>query len=407
MTHRPNWRTPIVILICGGIILSLSLGLRHGFGLFLRPMTMDLGWSRETFAFALALQNLVWGAAQPVTGAIADKLGAGRVLAVGGLLYALGVVLMAHSTSGLELGLSAGLLIGLALSATSFSVVYGVIGRAFPPHRRSVALGIAGAAGSFGQFSLLPAGQAMIGQYGWFVALLAIGGLVALIVPLSTALAGAPQVTHASHTAKQSLAEALREAGRHRGFWLLTFGFFVCGFQTVFISVHFPAFLVDKGLSPTTGVTALALIGLFNIVGTYGCGWLGGRYSKKNLLAGLYLLRSVAIILLLVLPMGPASVYLFSATMGLLWLGTVPLTSGVVAQIFGVNYLATLFGITLFGHQVGAFIGAWAGGYAYDLTGSYQAVWIISIGLSVVAALLNWPIDEREVARPAAKQEMV
>ena len=197
----------------------------------------------------------------------------------------------------------------------------------------------------------------------------------------------------------------MREAGRHRGFWLLTFGFFVCGFQTVFISVHFPAFLVDKGLSPTTGVTALALIGLFNIVGTYGCGWLGGRYSKKNLLAGLYLLRSVAIILLLVFPMGPASVYLFAATMGLLWLGTVPLTSGVVAQIFGVNYLATLFGITLFGHQVGAFIGAWMGGYAYDLTGSYQVVWIISIGLSVVAALLNWPIDEREVVRPAVKQE--
>ncbi|MBI2313495.1 MAG: MFS transporter [Betaproteobacteria bacterium] len=405
MTHQTNWRTPLVILLCGGLILTLSLGLRHGFGLFLKPMTLDLGWSRETFAFALALQNLVWGAAQPVAGAIADKLGAGRVLAGGGLLYALGLVLMAHSGTGLEFSLSAGILVGLGLSGTSFGVVYGVIARAFPPEKRSMALGIAGAAGSFGQFSLLPVGQALIAQYGWYVALLAIGGLAAIMTPLAVALAGAPRSAGHPGAAKQSLAEALREAGAHRGFWLLTFGFFVCGFQVVFIGVHFPAFLADRGLSPVTGMTALALIGLFNIFGTYGCGWLGGRYSKKYLLAALYLLRGVAIILFLAFPITPASVYLFAATMGLLWLGTVPLTSGLVAQIFGVNYLATLFGIVFFSHQVGSFAGVWLGGYSYDLTGSYQVVWVISIGLSVVAALLHWPIDEREVVRPAVGQK--
>lgn len=399
-----TWRTPTAILVCGGLILTLSLGVRHSFGLFLQPITLDLGWNRETFAFAIALQNLIWGLAQPFSGMVADKFGAGRVLFAGSLCYSLGLVLMSTSTTGVDFSLSAGLLIGLGLSGTSFGIVFGVIGRAFSAEKRSAALGIAGAAGSFGQFAMLPFGQALISHYGWLSSLLVLAATVVLIAPLSSALAGEPAGGKALEP-KQTLLQALKEAGTHKGFWLLTFGFGVCGFQVVFIATHFPAFLLDKGFSPVTGMMALALIGIFNVVGTYVCGLLGGIYRKKYLLSALYALRGVAIVAFLALPITPVSVYIFAAAIGLLWLGTVPLTNGLVAQIFGVQYLATLFGIVFLGHQIGSFIGVWLGGYVFDATGSYQIVWIISIGLSIVAALLNWPIDDKQVIRAGLKEE--
>ncbi|MGH8750688.1 MAG: MFS transporter [Burkholderiales bacterium] len=397
-----NWRTPGVILFCGGMILALSLGIRHSFGLFLPPMTLEYGWGRETFAFAIALQNLVWGVTQPFSGAIADRYGAGRVLLVGAALYLLGLLLMALSHSGLQLNLSAGLLIGLGLSGTSFSVILGVINRNFPAEKRSMALGIAGAMGSFGQFIMLPYGQTLISNFGWLVSLFMLAATAALMAPLAGVLAGKPD-TQADGVAHQPISKALHEAATHKGFWLLCFGFFVCGFQVVFIGVHLPAYLIDQKFPLFTGTMALALIGLFNVFGSYLCGYLGGRYPKKYLLAGLYLLRSVAIVLFISLPLTTASVYIFASVMGLLWLGTVPLTNGMVAQIFGVKYISTLFGIVFLCHQLGSFLGVWLGGYLYDTTGSYRLVWIISIGLGVVAALANWPIDDRQVERLRVK----
>jgi len=373
----------------------LSLGSRHGFGLFLQPMTLDLGWNRETFAFAIALQNLVWGCAQPFAGMIADKLGAARVVIAGGLLYAFGLVLMAYSTSGFMFDLSAGILVGLGLSGSGFGVVMGVVGRAVSREKRSAALGLVGAAGSFGQFAMLPYQQGLISHFGWLNALLLLALSSLLIVPLASALAGN---NRAVHTSDQSLSAAIHEAATHRGFWYLTVSFLVCGFQTIFIMVHLPAYLVDKGLSPTEGMTALALIGFFNIVGSYGSGLLGGRYSKKNLLVWIYGIRAVAIALFITLPLSTATIWGFGIAMGLTWLGTVPLTNGLVAQIFGVKYLSTLFSIAFLGHQIGSFFGAWYGGYMFDLTGSYTVVWIFCVVLSVIAAVLCVPIDEREVA---------
>ena len=397
MTHR-DWRTPTVVLICGGLILAFSLGIRHGFGLFLQPMTTDLGWGRETFAFSMALQNLLWGAAQPLSGMLADKYGAGRVLASGAVLYAAGLVLMALSQSGLALDLSAGLLIGLALSGTTFSVVFGVVGRTFPPEKRSMALGIAGAVGSFGQFVMLPLEQFLIGGFGWLEALLIIAAMATIMAPLSAALVER-RTGPGVGTVRQSAMDAMKEALAHRGFVLLTLGFFVCGFQVVFISVHFPAFLLDRGLSAQTGMMALALIGFFNIIGSYLAGWLGGKLSKKYLLSALYIGRSVVIVIFLLLPITPLSVYLFAAAIGILWLATVPLTNGLVAQIFGVQYLSMLGGFVFFSHQIGSFLGVWLGGYLYDRTGSYNLVWLIAIALGVVAAIANLPIDEREIRR--------
>jgi MFS family permease len=393
-----EWRIPTVVLACSGLILAVSNGTRHGFGLFLQPMTMEHGWGRETFAFAMAMQNLLWGFMQPVTGMIADRYGAGRVLFAGAAFYVAGLILMALSQTGLGLGLSAGMLIGLGLSGTTFSVVFGVIGRAFPPEKRSMALGVAAAAGSFGQFALLPLEQGLIAGFGWFRALLVLAGIAALMAPLSAALVERRSGA-ADHGPRQSIREAIREAAGHRGFVLLTLGFFVCGFQVVFIGVHLPAFLLDRGLRPETGMMALALIGFFNIFGTYAGGWLGGRISKKYILSSLYLGRAVAIAIFLLLPITPASVYVFAATLGLLWLATVPLTNGLVAQIFGVRYLSMLGGLVFLSHQIGSFLGVWLGGFMYDRTGSYEIVWIIAIALGVIAAIINLPIDEREIRR--------
>jgi MFS family permease len=394
-----RWRTPAVILACGGLILMLALGTRQSFGLFLRPMSMDLGWGREAFSFAIALQNLVWGCAMPFAGAIADRYGAGRVLVVGGLAYGAGLLAMAHSTSALGFNFAAGLLVGVGLACTGFGVVMAVVARAFAPEKRSVAVGIVGACGSFGQFAMLPGGQAMISGFGWVNALLVLGFLSFLIVPLGAALSGR---NAAEGESTQSISAALAEATQHRGFWLLTGSFFVCGFQTIFVMTHLPAYLVDQGLSPAQGMTALAVVGLFNIFGSYGCGALGGRYSKRLILAWIYAIRAVAIALFLAAPLSAAGTYLFAAVLGLTWLGTVPLTNSLVGQIFGVKYLSTLFSISFLGHQLGAFIGAWAGGAVFDLTGSYLIVWVSAIALSVIAAALCVPIDERALARATA-----
>ncbi|MFV3305582.1 MFS transporter [Pseudomonas sp. NY15181] len=391
-------RTGFWILLSGALILALSLGIRHGFGLFLAPMSAEFGWGRETFAFAIALQNLIWGIAQPFTGAIADRFGAMRTVLVGGILYAIGLVLMGYSDSAFSLSLSAGLLIGVGLSGTSFSVILGAVGRAVPLERRSMAMGISAAAGSFGQFIMLPGTLGLIGWLGWSAALLALGLLVALIVPLSGLMRDKP-LPRQGH--EQTLGEALREAAGHSGFWLLSLGFFVCGFQVVFIGVHLPAYLVDRHLPATVGTTVLALVGLFNVFGTYIAGWLGGRMSKPKLLTGLYLLRGVVILAFLWAPLTVWTAYAFGIAMGLLWLSTVPLTNGTVATLFGVRNLSMLGGITFLFHQIGAFLGGWLGGYVYDHTGNYDLVWQISILLSLLAGLLNWPVRERPVERAA------
>ncbi len=376
------------------MVLMLSVGTRQSFGLFLQPMTLELGWTRETFGFAIALQNIVWGLGQPFAGAIADKFGAARVIVAGGIFYALGLLMMAHSTTGLAFDLSAGILVGLGLSGCGFGVVMGVVGRAAPPAKRSAALGLVGAGGSFGQFAMLPFGQSLISNFGWLSALLVLAATSLVIIPLAAALAGR---NTAAHAGSQSLSAAIREAAAHKGFWLLTVSFLVCGFQTLFIMIHLPAYLVDQGMSPTQGMTALALIGFFNIVGSYGCGLLGGHYSKKYLLVWLYSIRAVAISLFIALPLSTFTIWGFGITMGITWLGTVPLTNGLVAQIFGVKYLSTLFSIVFLGHQIGSFLGAWYGGLMFDLTGSYTTVWIFCIVLSVLAAALCVPVDERDV----------
>jgi len=401
MNSTANWRTPVLVLVCGAIILTLGLGIRASFGLFLQPMSTDLGWGRSHFSFAMALSNLIWGLAQPFFGAWADKQGAGRVVAVSGLLYAGGLALMPFSTTPLMLDASAGLMVGLGLSGVSFGVILGVVGRAFPPERRSLALGIASSGGSFGQFLMLPFGQLLISTLGWQTALLVLAGTIMATVPLAAAMMEGRRPVATG--AQQSLNQALREAGGHSGFWYLTAGFFVCGFQVAFISVHLPAYLVDVRMTPAVGATALALIGLFNIAGSFVAGYLGGRFSKKYLLSGIYILRAVIIALFLVLPVTPLTVYLFAAGIGFLWLGTVPLTNGLVAQIFGVRFVSMLFGIVFLSHQIGSFAGVWLGGYLFDATGSYNLVWIGSIALGVIAAILNLPIDERPVVRMEAR----
>ncbi|MEE4997388.1 MFS transporter [Pseudomonas alliivorans] len=394
------WRTSGWILLGSALILALSLGIRHGFGLFLAPMSADFGWGREVFAFSIALQNLMWGLAQPFAGALADRFGAARVVFVGGVLYAVGLLCMSMADSPLSLSLSAGLLIGIGLSGTSFSVILGVVGRALPAEKRSMGMGIASAAGSFGQFAMLPGTLGLIGWLGWSGALMVLGVMVALILPLVGMLKDKPTE---SVGIQQTLGEALREACSHSGFWLLALGFFVCGFQVVFIGVHLPAYLVDQHLPAKVGTTVLALIGLFNIFGTYTAGWLGGRMSKPRLLTTLYLLRAVVIVLFLWIPLSQTTAYLFGVAMGLLWLSTVPLTNGTVATLFGVRNLSMLGGIVFLFHQLGAFLGGWLGGLVYDHTGSYDLIWQVSILLSLLAAALNWPVRERPVARLQAQ----
>jgi len=394
-----SWRTPLVILVAGCIILTLAMGVRHTGGLFLQPMTASHGWSRETFSFAFALQNLIWGLGSPFAGALADRHGAGRTVLGAALLYVVGLVLMAYSATPLAFNLSAGVLVGLGLSGTTFAVIMGVIGRHTTPERRSLALGIASAGGSFGQFAVLPVGQMLISTYGWQSALVLLAAGVGLIAPLAYAMADGHKP---SAGAGQSVAQALREAGSEKSFHYLFWGYFVCGFQTAFIMLHLPSFLVDSGFTANVGMTAVALIGLFNIFGSFFFGWGGGRYSKKNLLAIIYALRAVAILIFLLIPLSTATVWIFAAAMGLLWLGTVPLTNGLIAQIFGLRYMSMLTGVVFLGHQLGAFLGVWLGGRIFDETGSYLLAWLIAIGLSLVATACSWPINEKPLVRQGA-----
>ena len=400
MQGAAHWRTPAIVIVFAGLILMLALGMRQSFGLFLRPMSTDLGLGREAFSFAIALQNLVWGFAMPFAGAIADRYGSGRVLIFGGIAYALGLAGMAFSTSALALNITTGLLIGLGLGCTGFGVVLAVVARAYPPEKRSLAVGVTGACGSFGQFAMLPGGLALISAFGWLNALLAFAAMALVIIPLGGALAGR---NAAANESTQSIGAALTEVAGHRGFWLLTASFFVCGFQTVFMMTHLPAYLIDRGLTAQEGMATLAVIGLFNIFGSGIAGALGGRYSKKWILFWIYAVRAVAIGIFIAAPLTVATAYAFGAVMGLTWLGTVPLTNSLVGQIFGLKYLSTLFSIAFLGHQLGGFGGAWAGGAMFDLTGSYLLVWQLAIGLSVVAALLCVPIDERPMDRTAVR----
>lgn len=390
------------VLLCGALIVTLSMGIRHGFGLWLQPITLDRGWSRETFAFALAIQNIAWGAAGPFTGMLADRFGAFKVLVVGGLLYALGLVLMALSTSGLAFTGSAGLLIGLAQSGTTYAVIYGVIGRNVAPEKRSWAMGVAAAAGSFGQFLMVPLENWLIGGTGWQNALFVLALAALLIAPLAFGLREPAQAA-APGGHQQSIAQALREAFGYRSFQLLMLGYFVCGFQVVFIGVHMPSYLKDHGLSPQVATYALALIGLFNVFGTYIAGSLGQRYPKHYLLSGIYALRAVAIVVFLNVPLTPTSVYLFAAVMGFLWLSTVPPTNAIVAQVFGVQHMSMLGGFVFFSHQIGSFLGVWLGGKLYDATGSYDVVWWLAVALGVMAALVNLPVREHAIQRLAPK----
>lgn len=390
----------IYMLIGSAIILALSLGVRHAFGLYLVPMSHEFGWGHNVFSLAIALQNLIWGAVQPITGAFADKCGSKVVVIVGGVLYALGLSLMAMSSTGLLLNLSAGLILGLALSATSFPVLLSAVGRAAHPSKRSLAMGIASAAGSFGQFIMLPTTLLLLQNFGWKSALLISAILVALLVPLAWTLKAPMYVdpnAQPSNKPALSFKQILVIAKNHKPFWFLSLGFFVCGFQVVFIGIHLPGYLIDHGFNATTGTVFLALVGLFNIVGTYTAGWLGGKYSKAHLLMGLYGLRGVAMILFLMLPLTTYSVYAFGVVMGLLWLSTVPLTNGIVANMFGVKYLTMLSGLVFFTHQVGSFLGGWLGGLNHDMTGNYNVVWTLSILLSIFGVLVHFMVNEKAV----------
>ncbi|MBL28109.1 MAG: MFS transporter [Rhodospirillaceae bacterium] len=388
------------VIVAGCLVALLGLGTRSGFGLFLAPMSADLGWDRETFALAIAIQNLLWGLGQPFAGAIADRYGSGRVIAIGGLLFAAGIALMSQATTPTTLFLSTGVLVGLGLAGASFSIVLAGVARAVPEDRRSWAFGVITAAGSLGQFMIAPLGQAFIAAYGWSTALLLIAVLTLSIIPLARALTGRSGPSGAD-VDRQTVGQALREASCHSGYRFLTAGFFVCGFHVTFIQTHMPAYVTDLGLAASVGAWALALVGLFNVAGSYMSGVLGGRYSKKYLLSSLYFARAIAIAVFVSVPASEASVLIFSAVMGLLWLSTVPLTSGLVAQIFGPRYVGTLFGIVFLSHQLGAFLGVWLGGRVYDVTGSYEIVWWISVGLGIAAAILHWPIDERRLTRMA------
>jgi len=394
MKHLRRWALPI---LCGGLMMGLALGVRHVQGLFLLPIGLERGWGRESVALALALQNLVWGLAQPFTGMLADRFGSRRVVMAGSLLYGLGLWAMAMAQSLWLLYLGSGLLVGLGLACTAFGVVYGALSRIVAPAQRAAVLGLTGAVGGLGQFLAVPLTQGLMQGLGWSATLLCLALLIALALPLGWPLDD--RQPQAGGAGAGGLGQALRDAFAQPGFWLLNLGFLACGFQLAFIATHLPAYLLERGLPAGQAASGLALIALSNIGGTYLCGWLGGRWRKKQLLTLLYLLRTAVIALFLLLPLSNLSVQLFCVAMGLLWLGTLPLTNGLVAQVFGVRYLSTLFGFTFVGHQLGSFLGVWLGGRVFDATHSYAPMWWIAMALGLLAALLHWPIDDRP--RPA------
>ncbi len=387
------------VLACGAAIVTLSMGIRHGFGLWLLPITQEMGWTRQSFALAIAIQNLSWGVIGIFAGMAADRFGAFRVLLGGAALYAAGLAGMALSPTPTLFALTAGVLIGAAQAGTTYAVIYGVLGRQIAPERRSWAMGVAAAAGSFGQFLMVPIEGWLIASCGWQQALLALSLAVLLIVPLAFGLREPGFKGTAPPKRDQTVAQALFEAFRYPSFTLLMAGYFVCGFQVVFIGVHMPSYLRDHGLSPQVASYALALIGLFNVFGTYIAGTLGQRVQKRFILAFIYFARALAIAVFLLVPLSPASVYIFSAVMGTLWLSTIPPTNATIAQIFGVQHLSMLGGFVFFSHQIGSFLGVWLGGYLYDATGSYDIVWYIAIGLGIFAGLVNLPVKESPIQR--------
>lgn len=405
MTHtldETKFSKPLIYMLIGSaLILALSLGVRHGFGLYLVPMSHDFGWSHQVFSLAIAIQNLFWGAVQPFTGALADKYGSKKVVACGGILYCIGLLLMSVSSNAWLLNMSAGLIIGMALSATSFSVLLSAVGRAAHPSKRGMAMGIASAAGSFGQFIMLPTTLLLIKNTGWSSALVISAIMIALIVPLAWMLKASayqnPQAVSTPTAPSMTFKQILKIAFSHKPFLFLALGFLVCGFQVVFLGIHLPGYLTDHGFDASNGTIFLALVGLFNIVGTYSAGYLGDKYSKPHLLMWLYGLRGIAIIAFLMLPLSLWTIYAFGTVMGLLWLSTVPLTNGIVANMFGVKYLTMLSGIVFFTHQIGSFFGGWLGGLNHDLTGNYNLMWIGSIALSLFGVLVHFFVNEKAV----------
>ncbi|RJF85879.1 MFS transporter [Sphingomonas cavernae] len=391
-------KSPWTVILCAAVIVTLAMGVRQSFGLFLPQMSMALDIGRSSFGLALAIQNLVFGLVQPFVGALADKHGAGRVTLVGALLYAAGLIAASAATDAVGIHLSLGLMVGLAMAGCTFTVTMGAVGRVVPAEKRSMAFGIVTAGGSVGQFLVVPGAQALLAEFGYRMAFVVLAGLIATIAAFAMGVAGRPG-GHAGTEPHQTVRQALAEASGQRSFWLLNAGYFVCGFHVAFIATHFPAYLNDKGLGIGIGATALALIGLFNILGSYVFGVAGDRLRKHHVLAGLYTARSVLIALFLILPLSPATALGFAAIMGFLWLGTVPLTNGLVSQIFGVRHLSMLGGIVFMSHQIGSFFGAWASGYMYDLSGSYDFAWGVSIALGLFAALIHLPIRDAPMAR--------
>ena len=415
-----NFRRAVIVLICASVILLVGNGIRTSFGLLLVPMTTDLGWSRESFSLALAIQNIMWGVSQPLAGAYADKFGDRKVIAVSAGLYAAGLFLLSFTSDPLDFVVNGGVLIGIAMSGTGIPIMLSVVGRSVPESRRSLFLGIAGSAGALGQATVVHGLQFLINSGGWGWALLAAAAASGLLVPLAAAFAGrqrepavprrgdspSPPSAAASPLHEQSMGRAIRAAGRHDGFWYLNGGFFVCGFHVIFIQTHLPAFIADAGLSPNLAAVSISVIAIGNILGSIIAGLLGERFRKRTVLAGLYLGRAAVIAVFVLSPISELSVIVFSFTIGLVWLSTVPLTTALVAQLFGIRYLATLFGLVFVGHQLGSFLGAWLGGYVYDATGNYDIVWWVAVALGVVAAALHWPIREpqprlRFAAQPA------
>lgn len=386
-----------VVVVCGCIVAMISFGGRSTFGLFTLPITGDLGFSRETYGLAMAIQNLVWGLAQPVAGGFADKYGTGRVLAAGALFYAAGMVGMAYSGTSELFYLTAGVLVGIGIATASFGIVMAAFGRAVPPEKRSFIFGLATAASSMGQFVFAPLGQAFITSFGWQTALIYIAALVLLIVPLALALRGKSEGVQEGE-ADLKFMQALAQAWGHGSYKLLVIGFFVCGFHLAFVTVHMPAYLVLCGLSPEIGSWTIAVIGLFNVVGSLLAGYLGGKLPKQLLLATIYFLRAIATAAFLIIPISPASAIIYGAVLGLVWLATVPLTAGLVSMFFGPRYMGMLYGVAFLSHQVGSFIGVWMGGYVFDATGSYDLVWYFGILLGLMSAAIHLPIKEKPVA---------
>lgn len=400
-----NWRTPLIVIIAGCLISTLGFGVRSTFGLFLEPMTIARSWDVETFSIAMAIQNLFWGVGVFVAGTLADRFGAPRVIYVGAAFYAVGIWGMTEAESSLMLHLFGGIIAGLGVAFTSFSLAMAAMAKVVGPEKRSLILGLGTAAGSFGQVIFTPMGQAFITSFGWADALLILAGTAMLVLPLAFAL---PSDTVAKNDSSNELTmgQALQEALNHRGYVLLTLGFFVCGFHVAFIAVHFPKYIQDFGFEdPFVGANALALIGLMNIAGSFLSGIAGQKWSKKVSLSTIYFARAIAITLLMLAPKTEMTIYLFAAAMGILWLSTVPLTTGLVAQVFGVRYLASLFGIVFMSHQLGSFLGIWLGGYLFDLYGTYDAVWWAGVALGLLAAIVHLPIDEKPVVRASAAAE--